>query len=142
MLLAKALVQKEKRMAETSGEVLTALPAIPLHEVRQLMTRPDLIKGHDHLNIFSIDSECMVRADSMAMQNVFRQICAQDGFEELLEETLERLDELESLGRTRELAFKNLPAGEDAKIVVVSSGKAEDEVTLKAVSAEDLKKKL
>ncbi|KFA60550.1 hypothetical protein S40285_09302 [Stachybotrys chlorohalonatus IBT 40285] len=111
MLMAKALVAREEEMAHDAAGPLT-LPAIPLHKARELMTRPDFIKGHDHLNIFSIDSECMVRADSMAMQNVFRDICSQEGFEGHLQETLDRLDELESLGRTREVAFKNLTKGQ------------------------------
>ncbi|KAH7305508.1 hypothetical protein B0I35DRAFT_443917 [Stachybotrys elegans] len=130
MLLAKALVEKEKTMAKDGDDTPTALPAIPLHEVRQLMTRPDLIKGHDHLNIFSIDSECMVRADSMAMQNVFRQICAQEGFEELLQDTLDRLDELESLGRTRELAFKQLAKHGKLEAITIASSDAESKAAV------------
>ncbi|KAI9150139.1 hypothetical protein HJFPF1_09894 [Paramyrothecium foliicola] len=132
MLLAKALVAKEKEMIEAAAKLsgrpeaadplsepaAHVLPAIPLHEVRELMTRPDFIKQHDHLNIFSIDSECMVRADSMAMQNVFRQVVAQRGFEAHLADTLERLDELESLGRTRELTWKDLKDGDTVRAVM------------------------
>ena len=46
--------------------------------------------------------------DSMAMQNAFREICEKEGFEELLQATLDRISDIESLGRTRELTLKDL----------------------------------
>lgn len=139
MLLAKALVAKEQEMigaipAPLGTEPAHVLPAIPLHKVRELMTRPDFIKKHDHLNIFSIDSECMVRADSMAMQNVFREVVAGDGFEEHLQATLDRLDELESLGRTRELTWKDIKGGKE---VVVEKGEGKRVVSLRVVDEEE-----
>lgn len=109
MVLAKALVDKEKAMESTynpdKGHIL---PQIPLHEARQIMTRADFIKDYDHINIFTIDSNAMVRADSVPMQNAFREICNRDGFEEHLEKTLDRISAIESLGRTRELVAKDL----------------------------------
>lgn len=108
MILAKVLVDREKAWAESGKDHDGRLPEIPLHEVRQIMTRGDFIQGHDHINIFSIDSNSMVRADSVAMQNAFRLVCEQEGFEEHLNKTIERLDELESLGRTREIKFKDI----------------------------------
>jgi hypothetical protein len=42
------------------------------------------------------------------MMNAFRQICSEDGFDTLLEETLERIGDIESLGRTREITIKDL----------------------------------
>lgn len=63
MVLAKALVDKEKEMELTydpeSGHIL---PEIPLHEARQVMTRADFIQSYDHINVFTIDSRAMVRA--------------------------------------------------------------------------------
>lgn len=44
----------------------------------------------------------------MAMQNAFREICGKEGFEELLQATLDRISDIESLGRTRELTLKDL----------------------------------
>lgn len=108
MILAKFLVDREKASLESGKENDGRLPEIPLHEARQIMTRGDFIQGHDHINIFSIDSNSMVRADSRAMQNAFRLVCEQEGFEDHLNETIERLDELESLGRTREIKFKDI----------------------------------
>ncbi|CAI6099802.1 unnamed protein product [Clonostachys chloroleuca] len=111
MVLAKALVAKEDEMKKDGTISPFALPELPLHEARQIMTRFDFIQAHDHINIFSIDSNSKVRADSVAMQNVFREVVNQEGFQELLDETQERLDELEALGRTREITLKDLVGG-------------------------------
>ncbi len=109
MVLAKALVDKEKTMESTyDPEKGHIPPQIPLHEARQIMTRADFIKSYDHINIFTIDSNAMVRADSVPMQNAFREICNGEGFEEHLEKTLDRISAIESLGRTRELVAKDL----------------------------------
>ena len=42
------------------------------------------------------------------MQLAFREICSQEGFDEHLEATLDRISAIESLGRTRELTIKDL----------------------------------
>ena len=137
MVLAKALVDKEKEMDVTyDKEKGHILPEIPLHEARQIMTRADFIQSYDHINIFTIDSHSMVRAgkrypksqadraslrswyhiDSVPMQNAFREVCSKEGFEEHLEATLERISAIESLGRTRELTIKDLWNGGKYKI--------------------------
>ncbi|KAI9785188.1 MAG: hypothetical protein M1839_000826 [Geoglossum umbratile] len=109
LVLAKALMDKEKEMEKTydpqKGHIL---PQLPLHEARYIMTRADFIQQYDHINIFTIDSKAMVRADSVPMQNAFREICGREGFEELLQATLDRIAAIESLGRTRELVAKDL----------------------------------
>lgn len=112
MVLAKALVDQEKQ----DGKAIELqdghnLPQIPLHKAREIMTRADFIKSYDHVNIFTIDSKAMVRADSIPMQNAFRQICSEPGFEEHLQATLDRISAIESLGRTRELVAKDLVDG-------------------------------
>lgn len=84
------------------------LPEIPLHEARQIMTRADFIQAYDQINIFTINSRAMVRADSVPMMNAFRQICSVEGFDEHLEGTLDRISDIESLGRTREITLKDL----------------------------------
>ncbi|GJC92985.1 hypothetical protein ColKHC_01811 [Colletotrichum higginsianum] len=137
-LLAKALIEKEKDMSREE-RLDGKLPEIPLHEARQLMTRADFIQKHDHFNIFSIDSNSMVRADSVPMHNAFREICSQEGFDELLEATLERLDELEGLQRTREIVLKDLANGGEFQ-AVLRRVKGEGEpvtVTVKAGSARE-----
>lgn len=108
MVLAKSLVDMEKEMAATyDPEKGHILPQMPLHVARQVMTRADFIQGYDHDNLFTIDSKAMVRADSVPMQVAFREVCAQEGFDEYLEATLDRISAIESLGRTRELTVKD-----------------------------------
>ncbi|KAH8692710.1 hypothetical protein BGW36DRAFT_385020 [Talaromyces proteolyticus] len=109
MVLAKALVDCEKDMDKIyDDEHGHILPQMPLHKARQVMTRADFIQSYDHDNIFTIDSKAMVRADSVPMQNAFREVCAEPGFDEHLEQTLTRIGDIESLGRTRELTIKDL----------------------------------
>lgn len=109
MVLAKALVDKEKEMEKTyDPERGHILPEIPLHKARQIMTRADFIQSYDQDNLFTIDSRAMVRADSVPMQQAFREICSVDGFDDYLEGTLDRIGDIESLGRTRELTIKDL----------------------------------
>jgi hypothetical protein len=109
MVLAKALVDLEEDMEQVyDPERGHILPEIPLHKAREIMTRADFIQSYDHDNIFTIDSRAMVRADSVPMQRAFREICSIEGFDKHLEGTLERIGDIESLGRTRELTIKDL----------------------------------
>ncbi len=109
MVLAKALVDQEKAQgSQYDPETGRILPQIPLHKARQIMTRADFIKDYDHINIFTIDAQAMVRADSVPMLNAFREICSEEGFEEHLQGTLDRISAIESLGRTREIVAKDL----------------------------------
>lgn len=112
MVLAKALVDQEKG-AEKSHEPEQdrLLPQIPLHKAREIMTRADFVKDYDHINIFTIDAQAMVRADSVPMLNAFRQVVNEPGFDEHLNATLERIGAIESLGRTREIVAKDLITG-------------------------------
>ncbi|KAI9893402.1 MAG: hypothetical protein M1814_006699 [Vezdaea aestivalis] len=134
MVLAKALVDIEKEMDKTYDPVKGhILPQLPLHEARQVMTRADFIQKYDHINLFTIDSRAMVRADSVPMQNAFREICAQEGFEEHLEATLRRISAIESLGRTRELVAKDLwDKGSYEMILKNAKGIAEKTVVFEA----------
>lgn len=110
MVLAKELVEREKEMGDETyhPELGHKLPQMPLHEAREVMTRADFIQSYDHENIFTIDSRAMVRADSVPMQRAFREIAQIENFEQHLERTLERIGDIESLGRTRELTIKDL----------------------------------
>lgn len=79
MVLAQALVNQEKESNiryDSSGAHV--LPEMPLHKARQVMTRADFIQSYDAINIFTIDSKAMVRADSVPMMNAFREICAEE----------------------------------------------------------------
>ncbi|KIY01392.1 uncharacterized protein Z520_02944 [Fonsecaea multimorphosa CBS 102226] len=109
MVLAKALVDREKDMDSSyDDEHGHILPQIPLYIARQIMTRADFIQSYDHDNIFTIDSSAMVRADSVPMMNAFKAICAEPGFDEYLDATLDRISAIESINRTKELTFKDL----------------------------------
>lgn len=112
MVLAKALVDQEKKEKDSHDpEHDRLLPQIPLHKAREIMTRADFIKDYDHINLFTIDAQAMVRADSVPMLNAFRQICSEPGFDQHLDATLERIAAIESLGRTREVVAKDLISG-------------------------------
>lgn len=87
------------------------LPELPLWRARQVMTRPDYIQQYDNLNIFTVDSDSRVRADSVPMMRAFHEIASQPHFDKLLDETVERVAAIESLGRTRELVMKDLVQG-------------------------------
>ncbi|KAL3468986.1 hypothetical protein BJX99DRAFT_242301 [Aspergillus californicus] len=109
MLLGRTLVGLEKN---PDRHYFSGLPGIALHKAQELMTRADLIKGLDEMNIIAIDADAVVRADSVPMQNAFRSIVSDPDFPAHLEATLERLDELEGLGRTTELRLKDFMDGE------------------------------
>ncbi len=113
MVLALALVRAEdaQEHKHTPDDGSHNIPSIPLHKARQVMTRADFIKDYDHVNLFTITSEALVRADSVPMQRAFRSICTEEGFEEHLERTLQRISDIESLGRTREVVAKDLVLG-------------------------------
>ena len=112
MVLAKALVDQENELSNSPDlQQDRLLPQIPLHKAREIMTRADFIQDYDHINIFTIDAQAMVRADSVPMLNAFHQICSEPGFEEHLEATLDRISAIESLGRTREVVAKDLITG-------------------------------
>ncbi|CAG5137850.1 uncharacterized protein ALTATR162_LOCUS228 [Alternaria atra] len=98
------------------------------------MTRSDFIRQHHDLSIFSIDSHAVVRADSVPMQRAFNEICAEPGFEDFLEATLERIGAIESLGRTKELTFKDLWEGGKYRITTRDrKGVVQGEVEMETV---------
>ncbi|CAD6443107.1 4ec08f58-92a2-4737-a96c-2de7c5278db4 [Sclerotinia trifoliorum] len=140
MVLAQALVAAEKDTPTYIDDGSHNIPEIPLHKARQIMTRADFIQQYDHVNLFTITSKAMVRADSVPMQQAFRSICAEEGFEEHLEATLQRINDIESLGRTREIVAKDLVLGGKYKIVMSDGekrGSKVTEVTLEEKEEED-----
>lgn len=98
------------------------------------MTRSDFIRKHHDLSIFSIDSHAMVRADSVPMQRAFNEICSEPGFEDFLEATLDRISGIESLGRTKELTFKDLWDGGKYRITTRNTkGEVQGQVEMETV---------
>lgn len=106
IVLALALVDCEAEMSTYDTANGHVLPSFPLHKAQEIMTRVDFIRQLDRLNLFSITSTADVRASSVPMHRAFREICNEPGFREHLDATLRRIDDIESLGRTRELVAK------------------------------------
>lgn len=112
MVLALALVDLETEMEKTYDRVIGhVLPEFDFHIAQQIMTRADFIRGLDRLNLFSITPDSRVRASSVPMHRAFRDVCSKPGFREHLNATVQRIADIESLGRTRELVAKDLVHG-------------------------------
>jgi len=105
------------------------IPQIPLHKARQIITRADFIKDYDYINLFTIISAANVRADSVPMQRALRSICGEEGFDKHLEATLQRINDIKSLGRTRELVAKDLVLGGKYRILLKQGERRGEQVT-------------
>lgn len=119
--------EQEKAREETraSGEIVDEhfpLPTIPYWRCRQIMTRTDFITELDHANIIAIDIDHNVRPDSMLTLHAAREVVEQDGFDEILDNVRNRIDEIESLHRTRELTFKDINQGDQIRLTVDKAG--------------------
>ncbi|KAG2732656.1 hypothetical protein G9P44_003646 [Scheffersomyces stipitis] len=133
MLLMKEFVDMDRERMNTlithkvkSGHVTTKnhadyrdhhLPELPLWRSRQIMTRSDYIQQYDNLNIFTIDSDSRVRADSVPMMRAFHEICSQPNFKQLLDDSIQRVADVEALERTREIVAKDLNLGSNYQLV-------------------------
>ncbi|KXH61611.1 hypothetical protein CNYM01_01240 [Colletotrichum nymphaeae SA-01] len=133
MVLAQALVDEEEDMELYDDEKGHVLPRFPMHKAQQIMTRADFIRDMDRLNLFSIAANAEVRASSVPMHRAFQEICAEKGFRDHLEATIQRISDIESLGRTRELVAKDLVLG--GKYQIARDGK--NGVTVKLIEGED-----
>ncbi|KAJ4483496.1 hypothetical protein J3R30DRAFT_3448946 [Lentinula aciculospora] len=98
------------------------MPSIPYHKCRQIMTRADFLEELDRVNIVSIDVNHNVRPDSMLILLAARQVVETEDFEEVLNSVRDRIDEIESLHRTRELTFKDVDKGDRIRLVVDKGG--------------------
>ncbi|KIO17351.1 hypothetical protein M407DRAFT_234710 [Tulasnella calospora MUT 4182] len=102
--------EEELRAAAKPGEFIPEpeLPGISYYEARQIMTRADFLEMLDHQNIINIDTDHMVRPDSMVVLRAAIEIVEEPGFDELLDGVKNRIDAIESLHRTRELTVRFL----------------------------------
>ncbi|KAL5483176.1 hypothetical protein ACEPAI_8405 [Sanghuangporus weigelae] len=98
------------------------LPSVSYGEARQTMTRTDFIDDLDKNNIISIDVNYNVRPDSMVVLQAAKEVVESPGFDEKLDDVRDRIDEIESLHRTRELTFKDVKAGDRIRLVVDKGG--------------------
>ncbi|KXH52024.1 hypothetical protein CSIM01_07843 [Colletotrichum simmondsii] len=133
MVLAQALVDEEEDMELYDDEKGHVLPRFPMHKAQQIMTRADFIRDMDRLNLFSIAANAEVRASSVPMHRAFQEICAEKGFRDHLEATIQRISDIESLGRTRELVAKDLVLG--GKYQIARDGR--NGVTVTLIEGED-----
>ncbi|KAJ6497700.1 hypothetical protein C8R45DRAFT_983901 [Mycena sanguinolenta] len=134
-LLLREFVKLHKEQERVRDEAIAAgerdktdtelpLPKIPYWRCRQIMTRPDFLEDLDRANIIAIDVNHDVRPDSMLILHAARQVVEEDGFEEILDNVRARIDEIESLHRTRELTFKDVEAGDKIRVSVDKGGRS------------------
>ncbi|KAI6111969.1 hypothetical protein EDD16DRAFT_1485254 [Pisolithus croceorrhizus] len=97
--------QRERQAAGLPWDP-TELPSIPYGRCRQIMTRTDFIEELDRTNIISIGVKLDVRPDSMLILQAAREVVEEEGFDDLLQNVRDRIDEIESLHRTREIAVR------------------------------------
>ncbi|KAJ7594947.1 hypothetical protein C8J56DRAFT_928063 [Mycena floridula] len=118
--------QEQERERDASGESVPTgelpLPVIPYWRCRQIMTRADFLEDLDRANIIAIDVNHDVRPDSMLILHAAREVVEEEGFQEFLDETRARIDDIESLHRTRELTFKDLEKGDRINLTVDKRG--------------------
>lgn len=98
------------------------LPKIPYYRCRQIMTRTDFLEELDRANIIAIDINHDVTPDSLLVLLAARDVVEEEGFDESLDSVRERIDEIESLHRTRELTFKDVQAGDRVRLSVEKGG--------------------
>ncbi|KAK7691757.1 hypothetical protein QCA50_005158 [Cerrena zonata] len=98
------------------------LPKIPYYQCRQIMTRPDFLEDLDRANIIAIDINHDVTPDSLLLLHAAREVVEEEDFDEVLEAVRDRVDEIESLHRTRELTFKDVKDGDRVWLSVDKGG--------------------
>ncbi|CDW97127.1 hypothetical protein [Sporisorium scitamineum] len=99
-------------------------PHLTWGEARQVMTRPDFIMELDHLNMIHIDRHHHIRADSMPLLRAMRRVAQSEGYADKLESVMDRVSAIESLGRTRELLWKE--QGEAGKFLIKKDHKGRE----------------
>ncbi|WOO81138.1 uncharacterized protein LOC62_03G004670 [Vanrija pseudolonga] len=72
------------------------LPKVTFDDARRLMTRTDFFEGLDHDNIISIDVRHDVRPDNMLILRAAQQVVAEEDFDSMLDQTRDRVDEIEA----------------------------------------------
>ncbi|KAI0827927.1 hypothetical protein BC628DRAFT_1409461 [Trametes gibbosa] len=117
--IREAVARGEADAEELKG---IPLPQIPYYECRQIMTRPDFMDELDRKNIIAIDIHHDVTPDSWLILHAAEEVVGEDGFDDLLDSVRGRVDEIESLHRTRELTFKDVDAGDRIRLTVDKGG--------------------
>lgn len=136
MLLMREFVEMDRRKGPLKPNQVYQLPKLPLWRAHQIMTRTDFIQEYDRLNIFTIDTDANVRADSVAMMRAFHEIADNQYFDGILRDSIDRVSEIESINRTKELVLKDLLEGGKYKVTPNPQG---TEFTVSLESAADNK---
>jgi len=111
--------EKEKEVLEAGNDPTEVpLPELSYYKCRQIMTRADFMETLDHLNIIAIDTNHNVRPDSMVLLRAAIDVVEEEGFDDLLNNVRDRIDEIEGLHRTRELTWKASPEGDLVRVVI------------------------
>ncbi|KNZ74896.1 hypothetical protein J132_05895 [Termitomyces sp. J132] len=118
----EAIRQAALVAGESVSEDRLGLPAIPYWRCRQIMTRADFMEELDRINVIAIDIDHNVRPDSMLILHAAQEVVSKEGFQELLDNVRDRIDEIESLHRTRELTFKDVDQGDRIAVTVDKGG--------------------
>ncbi|ORY32864.1 hypothetical protein BCR39DRAFT_557421 [Naematelia encephala] len=90
----------------------TSLPKVTFEEARRIMTRTDFVQDLDHLHVHH-----HVRIDSTLLLRAAQQVINEEGFDEALDVTRDRIDQIEGLHRQNELTVKEpfkITLGEEA----------------------------
>ncbi|WWC70154.1 uncharacterized protein I206_104101 [Kwoniella pini CBS 10737] len=82
------------------------LPHVTYEAARRIMTRTDFVNDLDHYHILSIDLHHHVRPDSLLLLRAAQQVVAEDNFDDDLDTTRDRVDQIEGLHRQSELTIK------------------------------------
>ncbi|GAA5922852.1 ATP-binding protein [Sporobolomyces koalae] len=79
---------------------------VTYRDARFIMTRPDYIDDLDQWHIINVDKHHYVRPDSRLMLTVFKEVAAEEDFQDQIDNVMDRVNFIESLHRTRELTVK------------------------------------
>ncbi|WWC89167.1 uncharacterized protein L201_004085 [Kwoniella dendrophila CBS 6074] len=82
------------------------LPHVTYEAARRIMTRTDFLMDLDHYHVVSIDLNHHVRPDSLLLLRAAQQVVAEESFDEDLDTTRYRVDQIEGLHRQSELTIK------------------------------------
>jgi len=124
LLLREFVKLRQEQEAEAGADPAAELPlpSIPYWRCRQIMTRADFLEELDRLNIIAIDIQHNVRPDSNLILHAAQEVTGEEGFDDILQSVRDRVDEIESLHRTRELTFKDLGKGDMVRLAVDKRG--------------------
>lgn len=70
-------------------------PSVSFADARRIMTRTDFLEPLDSFQIIAIDLNHRVRIDSTLLLRAAQRAIAEEGFDDMLDQTRERVDEIE-----------------------------------------------